>query len=505
MTDLLQDLDALSLLVGGLAGLALALLAGWVAWRQGAAGEAERAAPRFERLETDLRERDAALAEAGEKLIAVREELAVTRTRLEQQADHFQRERAGLEQAEKRLTESFERLAGKVFDERSRRFTELSEKQLDGLLKPLVKDLESFRKRVDETHGEELKQHAALRERLEQLENLNQQLNEEARNLSRALTTDVKTQGSWGEQQLEKLLELGGLRKGESFHTQVSVTGKGGERLQPDLVLSLPEGRSIVMDSKVSLTAWTRAQATEDEGEREGHLGEHVRSLKAHIDGLAAKDYAGAEELNALDFVLMFVPIEAALIEALRYEPSLPEYALRKRVALLSPANFLATVRTVASVWMVHRQNANARDIAERAGLLYDKFVGFVGNLDDLGSRLDQARRAYDSAFSQLSTGAGNLVGQVEKLRKLGARHAKQLDDSLAERALEEFGEEADEQSSEQAGEQATDEAADRGAEATTPKSPKDAGANGDGGHSTLKLVKGEEPEGDEEAAARKR
>lgn len=430
MNEFLAQLDTNSLLLGLLAGLVIAVIAAWVAWRHGGRAESVRTGAELKALQDTLAGREDSLSEAEKAL-------AVTQTRLEEQQAHFSRERAGLAEAEKRLTESFERLAGKVFDERSKRFTELSEKQLEGLLKPLSKDLDSFRSRVDETHLEEVKQHAALQERLKQLEGLNERLNEEARNLTRALTSDVKAQGSWGEQQLEKLLELSGLKKGENYHTQYSVTGRQGERLQPDLVLLLPEGRTIVMDSKVSLTAWTRLQAAGDEAEREVQLAEHVRSVRAHIDALSAKNYTDVEELNALDFVLMFVPIEAALIGALHHDPALPEYALKKRVALLSPANFLATVRTVASVWMIHKQNTNARDIADRAGFLYDKFVGFTDNLKQVGGRLEQAQRAYDSALSQLSSGAGNLVGQAEKLRKLGAKHSKQLDEGLVDKAEE--------------------------------------------------------------------
>jgi len=431
MNEWVSQFDPNSLVVGALAGLLVAVVAAWVAWRRGARSEASRSRTELERLEAALGERDAALGEA-------QREAAVIQARMEEQQAHFARERAGLEEAEKRLTESFERLAGKVFDERSKRFTELSEQQLGALLKPLTKDLETFRTRVDETHREEVRQNAALQERLKHLEGLNERLNEEARNLTRALTSDVKAQGGWGEQQLEKLLELSGLRKGENYLTQYSVTGPNGERLQPDLVLLLPEGRTIVMDSKVSLTAWTRYQAATDEVERSRQLAEHVRSVRDQIDRLADKNYGGVEALRALDFVLMFVPIEAALIAALHHDPSLPEYALRKHVALLSPANFLATVRTVASVWMIHKQNTNAQDIASRAGLLYDKFVGFTDNLKQVGMRLNQARQAYDSAFAQLSSGSGNLVGQAEKLRALGARHAKQLDEGLVGQAVEE-------------------------------------------------------------------
>jgi DNA recombination protein RmuC len=433
MNEWLSQLDWNSLLLGLSAGLLVAAVVAWGMLQRGIRREAERLRPEQARLEAALAEREQALAETTR-------ELAVAQTRLEEQDAHFEKEKASLEQAEKRLTESFERLAGKVFDDRSQQFTRLSEQQLGILLKPLVKDLDQFRQTVDNTHKEDIRQHAALQEKLKQLENLNQQLNEEAQNLTRALTSDVKAQGNWGEQQLERLLELAGLKRGENYHTQYSVTGRGGERLQPDLVLLLPEGRTIVMDSKVSLTAWTRYHAAEDPAEAESLLAEHLRSVRAHIERLGAKNYPDVEELNALDFVLMFVPIESALIAALQMDPTLPEFALKHRVALLSPANFLATVRTVASVWLVHKQNTNAREIASRAGLLYDKFVGFTENLRQVGGRLEQARKAYEDAYAQLATGAGNLVRQTEQLRRLGAKHAKQLDAKLVESSAEEEG-----------------------------------------------------------------
>jgi len=439
MNEWLTQLDINSLMLGLLAGLLIGLVAimavARTARRKGAEAEAVRLLPQQQESETLLAERTVALAD-------VQRELAVAETRMEEQHRHYQAEKASLEEAEKRLTESFERLAGKVFDERSRRFTELSEKQLSGLLKPLSKDLESFRSTVNETSREETRQHAALQEKLKQMEGLNKRLHEEAQNLTRALTRDVKAQGNWGEQQLERLMELAGLVKGEHYYTQVSTTGKDGERLQPDFVLKLPENRSIILDSKVSLTAWTRYQAEEDEANRELLLAEHVASIRAHIAGLGKKNYPDAEDLNALDFVLMFVPIESALIAALQTDSALPEYALQQRIALLSPANFLATVRTVASIWQVHKQNTNAQDIARRAGLLYDKFVGFTDNLKDVGYRLGQAQKSFDDAYGQLATGSGNLVGQVDKLSKLGARHAKQLDAALVERASEDVLEE---------------------------------------------------------------
>ena len=433
MNEWLAQLDINSVIIGLLAGLLVALIstmtAARVARRNGAEAELERLQPLNDELA-------ASLTASEEELADNQRALAVTQTRLEEQQHHYQTEKASLAAAEKRLAESFERLAGKVFDERSSQFTELSEKQISGLLKPLTKDLETFRSTVDKNSREDIRQHAALQEKLKQMEGLNERLHREAQNLTKALSSDVKAQGNWGEQQLERLMELAGLVKGEHYYTQVSTTGSHGERLQPDFVLKLPENRSIILDSKVSLNAWTHYQSEDDDARKDAFMADHVASIKAHISGLGKKNYPDVEELNALDFVLMFVPIESALIAALQSDPTLPEYALKRRVALLSPANFLATVRTVASVWQVHKQNTNAQDIARRAGLLYDKFVGFTENLKTVGMRLDQARKSYDEAYNQLTTGAGNLVGHVDKLSKLGARHAKQLEAGLVEKAV---------------------------------------------------------------------
>jgi DNA recombination protein RmuC len=432
MNEWLGQLDINSTIIGLLVGLIVALVAVMAAARIGRRQGVEAATEQLLPINTEL---EAGLKAREGELVEIQRALAVTETRLEEQHQHHRAEKASLEEAEKRLSESFERLAGKVFDERSQRFTELSEKQLTGLLKPLTKDLETFRSTVDKNSREDIRQHAALQEKLKQMEGLNERLHQEAQSLTKALTSDVKAQGNWGEQQLERLMELAGLVKGEHYYTQYSTTGTKGERLQPDFVLKLPENRSIILDSKVSLTAWTRYQSEDDEARRDALLAEHVGSIKTHVSGLGAKNYPDVEELNALDFVLMFVPIESALIAALQSDPTLPEYALKHRVALLSPANFLATVRTVASVWQVHKQNTNAQEIARRAGLLYDKFVGFTENMKGVGTRLNQARKSFDDAYNQLTAGAGNLVGQTEKLSQLGARHARQLDAGLVEKA----------------------------------------------------------------------
>lgn len=412
------------LLLGLLVGLLVAVVLAWlVARRSSAAGQA-RLQPRLEELESRLEETLAALSGSETQN-------AVLESRADEREKHFREQLEKLEDAEKRLAENFERLAGKIFEQRSEKLSDLNTKQLDAILKPLGEKLSDFRNTVETSHRAETAQHEVLKAKLGELEKLNERLHEDASNLSKALTSNVKAQGNWGEQQLERLLELSGLQKGQEYSTQYSVTTEGGQRVQPDLVLHLPEGKSIVLDSKVSLVAWTRFQAAEDDDAREAALKEHVASIKQHVKGLGEKRYGEIPELNSLDFVLMFVPIEAALIGALQADPVLAEFALRNKVALLSPTNFLATMRTVGSVWAVHRQDRNAQEIARRAGLLYDKFAGFVENLQQVGDRLRQAQQSYESALGQLSTGPGNLVRQAEMLSDLGARHSKKVDQSL--------------------------------------------------------------------------
>ena len=418
------------LVLGLMVGLVTAVLAAWLASRRGAAGAEAALGPRLEDLESRLEETLAALAEAEKQN-------AVLETRNSEQLQNFRQQLAQLESAEKRLGENFERIAGKIFEQRSEKLSDLNSRQLDALLKPLGEKLTEFRNTVEHSHRTETAQHEVMKAKLGELEKLNERLHEDANNLSKALTSNVKTQGNWGEQQLERLLELSGLQKGKEYSTQYSVTTEGGQRVQPDLVLHLPEGKSIVLDSKVSLVAWTRLQSLEDSDEREAELKNHVASLKQHIKGLGEKRYAEIPELEALDFVLMFVPIEAALIGALQADPALAEYALRNKVALLSPTNFLATMRTVGSVWAAHRQNRNAQEIARRAGLLYDKFAGFVDSLKAVGDRLRQAQQTYDAALGQLSSGSGNLLRQTEMLRELGARTSKEIDPKLVEKSRE--------------------------------------------------------------------
>ena len=414
------DQPQTALILGLLLGLLMGLLGAWAAARRGARFQRDRLQPEIDALAARREEVRGALS-------AAQQQSAVLETRLGDREQHYREQIAKLEEAEKRLAENFERLAGRIFEDRSQKLSDLNTRQLEAILKPLGEKLTEFRGTVESAHREETAQHQVMKAKITDLEKLNERLHEDATNLSRALTSNVKAQGTWGEQQLERLLEISGLHKGREYSTQYSVTTEGGQRIQPDLVVHLPEGKSIVLDSKVSLVAWTRLQAADNDDARGAAIRDHVQSLRQHVKGLGEKRYAEIPELNSLDFVLLFVPIEAALIAALQADPELAEFALRNKVALLSPTNFLATMRTVGSVWAVHKQNRNAQEIASRAGLLYDKFAGFVENLQQVGERLRQAQQSYDSAFSQLSTGAGNLLRQTEQLRELGARNTRQL------------------------------------------------------------------------------
>lgn len=411
---------------GLLFGLLLAAVSAWFGARRASQSERNQLGPEIAGLKQRLEQSRTDLAQANQ-------DNASQLARSEERERSFQQQIKQLEQAELRLSEHFERLAGKIFEERSEKFSDLNRKQLDALLSPLNEKLTEFRNTVTETHRQETAQHQVLHSRLKDLEQLNERLHADATHLTQALTTNVKAQGNWGEQQLERLLELAGLQKGQDYSTQFSVTTDSGQRVQPDLVVHLPEAKSIVLDSKLSLLAWTRYQSAESDAEREKALKEHLISIRQHIRNLAEKRYAELPGLDALDFVLMFVPVEAALIAALQADAELPVFALNHRIALISPTNFLATMRTVASVWAVHRQNRNAHEIARRAGLLYDKFCGFIDNLQGLGDRLKQAQQSYDEAFGKLTSGSGNLVRQTEMLRELGARNTRQLDAGLVD------------------------------------------------------------------------
>ncbi|AZC39130.1 DNA recombination protein RmuC [Pseudomonas chlororaphis subsp. piscium] len=352
----------------------------------------------------------------------------------EQQESHQQR-LSDLQGSRDELRAQFAELAGKIFDEREQRFAENSQQRLGQLLDPLKERIQSFEKRVEESYQAEARERFSLGKELERLQQLNLRLSDEATNLTRALKGQ-KTQGNWGELILERVLEHAGLEKGREYQTQVSLKGPDGERFQPDVLIMLPGDKQVVVDSKVSLTAYQQFVAADDEVIGQAALKQHVLSLRNHVKGLAGKDYKRLEGLHSLDFVLLFVPMEAAFSAALQAEPNLFQEAFDRNIVIVSPTTLLATLRVIDSLWKQERQSQNAREIAERAGWLYDKFVLFIQDLDEVGNRLQQLDKAYSAARNKLTEGRGNLVSRSEQLRLLGARASKSLPADLLERAM---------------------------------------------------------------------
>ncbi|MCQ2028456.1 DNA recombination protein RmuC [Stutzerimonas zhaodongensis] len=351
----------------------------------------------------------------------------------EQQKTHEQR-LGDLQGARDELRAQFAELAGKIFEEREQRFAETSHERLGQLLDPLKERIQSFEKRVEESYQNEARERFSLAKELERLQQLNQRLGDEATNLTRALQGQ-KTQGNWGELILERVLEHAGLEKGREYHTQVSLKSPDGERFQPDVLIQLPGDKQVVVDAKVSLTAYQAMICAEDDGSRALALKQHVLSLRNHLKGLSLKDYQRLEGLQSLDFVLLFVPIEAAFAAALQGDPELFQEAYSKHIVIVSPTTLLATLRVIDSLWRQERQSQNAREIAERAGALYDKFAAFIQDLDEIGARLHQLDKAYLGARNKLTDGRGNLVGRAEQLKLLGARASKRLPAEWLERA----------------------------------------------------------------------
>ena len=357
--------------------------------------------------------------------------------RLEAELDTERKQGLGrieaLNEAKEALTNQFKNLANDILEDKSKRFTEQNAANLDALLKPLQTKLTEFKEQVNNSYGNEARERFALKSEIERLANLNLRMSDEARSLTQALKGDAKIQGNWGELVLESILESSGLRKGEEYVVQDSHTQSDGSRLQPDVVIKLPEGRSLVVDSKVSITAYARHTEAADAAIAEQELSAHIQSLRQHIQGLSGKNYSALYGASSVDFVLMFVPIEPAFLLALKTAPNLYQEALAKNIVLVCPSTLMATLRTVAHLWRQDHQNRNALEIAKQCGTLYDKFVGFVDDLEKLGQRLDQAQSSYHDAFNKLKTGKGNLIRAAEKVRELGVKPNKNLSTPLIE------------------------------------------------------------------------
>lgn len=334
-----------------------------------------------------------------------------------------------------RFTKEFENLANRIFDDKSQKFTEQNKNNIGELLNPLGEKIKDFEKKVNDVYIIEGKERASLKNQLEMLQQLNQQMSKEANNLTKALKGENKTQGNWGEFILESVLEKSGLVKGSEYKIQESFTNEEGKRLQPDVIINLPESKTLIIDSKVSLNAYERFSSAENDDERLQAAKEHILSLRTHLKGLSGKSYQNIHQIQSLDFVLLFIPIEPAFALAVQSDAGLFNDAFEKNIVIVSPTTLLATLRTVASIWRNEKQSANAIDIAKKAGDLYDKFEGFIKDLIEVGKKIDQTKSNYSDAMNKLVDGKGNIINRFEELRKLGAKADKQLPQSLVDRA----------------------------------------------------------------------
>ncbi|MDP2144316.1 MAG: DNA recombination protein RmuC [Gallionella sp.] len=398
-------------------------------------------AGQFEQMSRLQREKD--------ELAVLRDHLTVERQRLSAQIAELntllEAERSQsveklqlLQNAEAQLADRFKTLAGEILEDKTKRFTEQNQTNINQLLEPLKVKITEFQGKVEEVYVQEGKDRSALAEQVKQLMSLNNQLSKDAHNLTSALKGQAKAQGNWGELILERVLEASGLRKGHEYDVQESHTRADGTRAQPDVVVHLPEERHLIVDAKVSLTAYEEHANAETEQQREAALRRHLDSVRAHIKELSEKNYQQLYGLKSLDFVLMFIPVEPAFMLAISHDSELWQDAWKKNVLLVSPSTLLFVVRTVAHLWRQEQQNRNAQDIASRGAELYDKLAGFVGDLESLGDKLDQAKRSYDGALNKFSTGRGNVIRQAEMLRELGVKPTKQLPPKLVELSQDE-------------------------------------------------------------------
>lgn len=387
---------------------------------------------RLDIAESGLAQREQQLTELRARHAESMAQLRALETRLADEMRVAEEKLAFIGQVRSEFSDAFKALAGEVLEDKSQRLIAENSAQIGGLLTPVREQLKTFQDAVQQAYVQEAKERSLLGREIDALKVLNQQLSGEALNLTRALRGDSRVQGAWGELVLSRLLEASGLTEGREYTTQSVLRDEDGGRPRPDVIVHLPQQRDLIIDAKVSLTAYERSCSATADGERALALAEHIGSLRRHVDGLGRRDYSALLDGRALDFVLMFVPVESALIEAVRADAGLYEYALTRNIAIVSPSTLLATLRAVSHLWKQEQRNRNAQEIAARAGKLYDKFVGFIADLDSARHALSRAQGELDQAYAKLTSGKGNLVRQTEQLRELGARHQKSLPPGLA-------------------------------------------------------------------------
>ena len=400
-------------------------------------------------LESGMKEKEAAISDRDSRIAGFEKQvreltfqvtekeslLSGLNATIEQERKGFEEKLAILDEAKKRLGDEFENLGNRIFEDTTKKFTDRNKADMETLLNPLREQIKDFEKKVTDTHKDASSDMASLKAHIENLKNLGEQMSREALNLTTALKGESQTQGAWGEIVLERSLEMSGLSEGREYHSQPSYRGGDGNTLRPDVIVHLPEGKDVVIDSKVSLTAYERYMSCENEEERGDYLRQHVLSFRNHIKELSSKAYEDIPEITSLNYVLMFVPLESAFMLAIETERDIYSEAFEKNVIIVCPSTLLATLRTIHSIWQFEYQNANARKIAESAGRMYDKFVTFTEHLEEVGKRIEQSDQAYRRAIGSLRDGKGNLVKRALDLKELGIKTSKELPADFSERS----------------------------------------------------------------------
>jgi DNA recombination protein RmuC len=362
-----------------------------------------------------------------ERIVDLSSELSESEVKREEETKNLDEKLALLSEAREEFALQFKNLANDVLEDKSKRFTEQNKVNLDLLLTPLRSQIELFRQKVEETYDKESQQRASLRDAVENLSHLNKKMNDDAVNLTNALRGQSKTLGNWGEFILEEILQKAGLVEDREYAIRETLIAPDGKRSQPDVIITLPENRHLIIDSKINLSAYLKHTSSENEAEAEAALRDHISAMRVHLREMDRRAYQDHYKLNSLDFVLMFVPLEPAFIVAVRRDPTLFDDAFAKRIVIVCPSTLLATMRTVRNIWQQEQQKRNVLEIARQSGALYDKFVGFVEDLSDIGAKLQQAQSSYDAAHNKLTSGKGNLVSRAERIRDLGAKASKRL------------------------------------------------------------------------------
>ena len=405
----------------------------------GLLGQIEQLKIQFQTERNQFEKSFAQLSSEKENVQKEKESLAIHLAKKENDFDNLlernKEQKQEVEQLQEKFTKEFENLANKILEEKTVKFTEQNKENLKNILSPLQDKIQLFEKKVEDTHKESIDYHAALRQQILGLREMNEQMSKETINLTKALKGDSKMQGNWGELVLERVLEKSGLEKDREYFVQQSHVTEDGNRVFPDVIINLPDGKKMIIDSKVTLTAYERYINEEDSEVKNQYLKEHIVSINRHVEQLGSKNYHDLYHMESPDFVLLFIPSESAFAVALNEDTSLYNKAFEKNIVIVTPSTLLATLRTIDSMWTNQKQQENAIEIARQAGALYDKFEGFVGDLIKIGKKMDEAKIEYGNAMNKLVDGKGNLITSVEKLKKMGAKAKKALPESVLKRA----------------------------------------------------------------------